>query len=248
MDDSGKAKTYSIRAVERVCDILDLLGAAPGPVPLADIVAVSGLPKSSTFRYLATLEARRYVDRPAPSAGFQLGSAVTALHSGRVEALARRILPMLEALRDEFDETANLGVLDGAQVAYLRIVESRRAVRLAARPNDRDDLHSTALGKVLLAAMPDDRARGLVVEPFVRKTDRTIADWTALAVELAVVREQGFAIDDCENEPDGRCVAVRLTGLDAAISVSGPESRMTPDVVAEVVRRIRELAADAARL
>lgn len=240
---TNDGSTYGIRAVDRVCDIIELLGSATEPVPLPEIAAVSKLPKSSTFRYLSALESRRFVERTEQPQGYRLGSALASLRAGHLDTLTARAMPVLEALRDEFEETANLGLLDGRQIAYLAILESRRSVRLAARPNDRDDLHSTALGKAILASFDDERAKQLVGDHFPKKTQFTVTDWPSLLVELDTVRKQGYAVDDQENEMDGRCLAVKIPGVDAAISVSGPASRMTPKVVKRAASVMRSLAA-----
>src|ERR671917_654994 len=72
---------YSIRAAERVCEILTLLGEHPEGVILIDVARRIGLPKSSAFRYLVTLEAKRFVQRDAATARFQLGPALTPLQA-----------------------------------------------------------------------------------------------------------------------------------------------------------------------
>lgn len=229
-----------IRSIERACDIVDLLGRARSPMSLPDISRESGIPKSSAFRILNTLESKRFVERVS-AAGYRLGSGILALSRGRAEDLVTRFDSVLVMLRDQFQETANLGFLDGAEVAYLRIVESLRGVRLAARPSDRDYLHCTALGKALLAPLSDAAALGLIGTSYIRRTDRTITDWEALRVELAKVRQQGYAVDDEENEHGGRCVAVHIPGTSAAISVSAPTDRLPRSDVPRVAARIAEL-------
>src|SRR5699024_5109119 len=134
---------YSIRAVQRVCDILDLIQEHPEGFSLTQVAKAASFPKSSAFRYLATLEERRYVQRDVLTGLFRIGSAFLPLQSQQLSVLADRARPNLERLRDRFEETLNLGMLDGNRVSYVEIVESRRSVRLAARPGDRDSLHCT---------------------------------------------------------------------------------------------------------
>src|SRR6188472_211643 len=102
---------YYIRAVQRVCDILDLLQDADG-VALPDVAGVTGLPKSSAFRYLVTLESRRYVERDPATGDYRIGLALLPLQGRQFDLLARRLRPALEELRDRFGETVNLGLLD----------------------------------------------------------------------------------------------------------------------------------------
>lgn len=230
--------SYGIRAVDRVCDILELLGTSAEAVSLPAVAAFCRLPKSSTFRYLSTLEARQFVERTSSPPAYRLGPKLATLRAGHLELLQQRMEPILELIREEFDETANLGILDGREVAYLKILESSRSVRLAARANDRDGLPRTALGKAILASMDEERAHSLVGDSFPSKTPATITTWVGLLPELERIRAQGYAIDNEENELGGRCVAVKVPGVDAAISLSGPEGRMTPEVVAAAAARM----------
>lgn len=237
---------YHIRSVERVCDILNLLGGAPEGVSLVAIADSTGLPKSSAFRYLATLESRRYVERDPVSGDYRLGMAIVPLQAREAERLVQRARPHLKRLRDELGETVNLGRLDGARVIYLDILESPQAMRLAARRGDYDYLHSTALGKAIAAGQPEKRVREILAsEGMPRFTDRTITDPGAFMRELERVRRRGFAVDDGENERDARCIAVRLPGLlDEAISVSAPGARLTKGDVSTVGARLSQVAAD----
>jgi IclR family transcriptional regulator, acetate operon repressor len=235
---------YSIRSVQRVCDILDLLQESPEGIVLQQVAEVTGLPKSSAFRYLVTLESRRYVER-ADENRFRLGLAFLPLQARQLDMLAQRARPHLERLRDEFEETINLGLLDGNRVIYLDIVESPRSVRLAARRGDRDKLHATALGKAIAAGLPAEQVqRILAAEGLPRLTPRTITDAKVYFAELDEVRERGYAVDDGENEPDGRCVAVPIRGIrmSAALSLSAPASRFPSDRVELVASALQEVA------
>lgn len=240
-------RRYNIRAVERTCDILDTLAAATTPVSLSDLSAACDLPKASLFRYLTVLEARRYVDRSAPDGEYRLGVAFANFQVDHFERLANTARPILTKLRDEFGETTNLGLLVGQKVTYLDIVESGHSVRLAARRNDRDDVHCTALGKAIVAAMPEAAVTDLIGVRYERHTAHTIVGWPALKQELTRVRDQGFAVDNEENEVGGRCVAVRIPGdLDAALSVSAVSARLALSEVPPVAKRLRLAAAEVA--
>jgi len=127
-------------------------------------------------------------------------------------------------------ETVNLGVLDGGDVVVINTVESPQAVRMALKVGNRRYLHSTALGKVLLSGMPDaqmvrlTRLRGMP-----RLTPNTIVSQKALLAEIHRVQAQGYALDNQENEIDGRCIAAAVRGPDdrvvGALGISGPVHR-----------------------
>jgi DNA-binding IclR family transcriptional regulator len=236
---------YSIRAVDRVLDVLDVLRARPRGASLAQVARAAGLPRSSAFRYLATLEARAYVERDGGEGVYRLGSAF-ARDGPWLRALSEAARPLLEALRDRFQETINIGVLEGSSVAYLEVLESPMAMRFAARPGDRDHVHSTSLGKALMAQLPDDDVRHILsAEGMVAVTPRTITDLDEYLRQLATVRRTGFALDYGENEEHGGCVAVAIAGagIPAAISLSAPTSRLSQPVIDEVASALRETAA-----
>jgi IclR family acetate operon transcriptional repressor len=236
---------YGIRAVERTCDLLDTLAAAGGPVSLTSLAQACGLPKTSAFRYLSTLVARSYVERVGDSNDFRLGVGVYSLQADHIERLGQIARPHLERLRDELGETANMGILVGREVAYVDIVESSHAVRLAARPMDRDALHCTALGKALLARMSNDKAAVLVGDRFCARTEHTLRTWASLRDDLERVRTQGYAVDDEENEIGGRCIAVSIPmeSPRLAISMSAVTPRLPMDRVPGVAARLSEVAA-----
>jgi IclR family acetate operon transcriptional repressor len=234
---------YSIRAVDRVLDVLDVLRRRPRGASLVEVARAAGLPRSSAFRYLATLEARGYVERDAAGGVYRLGSAFPA--HGRRLNLATAARPLLEELRDRFQETINLGVLDGNAVAYLDIVESPLAIRFAARPGDRNAIHSTALGKALATQLHDDDVRQiLAAEGMAPVTTATITNVEEYLRDLAGVRRRGFALDSGENEVGGGCVAVAVPGTEvpAAISLSAPAGRLSAERVEEVAAALRETA------
>lgn len=224
---------YSIRSVQRVCDILDLVQSNPDGLSLMDFAQATELPKSSVFRYLATLEQRGYVER-TESGDYRLG---LSLIGERIDTVARRLRPQLERLRDALGETVNLGLLDGDRVAYLEIVESLASIRNAPHQGEREVIHATALGKVLAAKMAPAEVEAILKrEGMAKLTANTISTVPDFMAELDRVREQGFAVDDEENEIGGRCVAVAVTGttLPLAVSLSAPTSRLPREDVARV--------------
>ena len=241
---TASSNTYPIRAVERVCDILDLLQRSREGVSLPDIVAVTSLPKSSAFRYLSALEGRRYVERDEQTALYRVGLAFQPRNTRQFEAFLGQASGLLRRLRDDTGETTNLGTLDGPMVVHSLVFESSQMMRLAARVGDRAPIHSTAMGKAMAAELPDERVLAILnaveMTPF---TVTTVTTPEAYMSELEVVREQGYAVDELENQADGRCVAVAPQGLPfpCAISVSAPARRLTRDKVPGVVKQLRRV-------
>jgi IclR family acetate operon transcriptional repressor len=247
---TDSSSVYSIRAVERVCDILDLLQRSREGVSLADVAAVTALPKSSAFRYLSALEARRYVERDDENALYRVGLSFQPHDTRQVEAFLAQAEGPLRRLRDDIGETTNLGTLDGPMVVHSLVFESNQMMRLAARVGDRAPIHSTALGKAMAAELPQARVVAMLeatdMTPF---TSVTITAPDAYMSELTDVRQQGYAIDELENQSDGRCVAVALQGLPfpCGISVSAPARRLTIDKVPAVVKQLRRVGLELVR-
>lgn len=247
----GGGDRYAVRAVVRVMDILDLLQHSPNGRSLLEVSEAAGLPRSSTYRYLSTLETRGYVQRDGASGPYRFGLAFLPSHGRHLEVLAARARPVMEELRDRLGETINLGVLDGNRVVYLEILESNKAVRLAARRGDRDPLHSTALGKAIASRIGRDEVVAiLAAEGMPKRTSKTITYEARYLSELDKIRAQGFALDLGENEEDGRCVAVPLANsrVLAAISLSAPAPRLEADlmegIAAELMSAARRIQAD----
>lgn len=244
------AAAYPIRSVDRVCDILDTLANSPDGVTLTEVAETTGLPKSSAFRYLSALESRHYVARGHDAATYRLGLAFRPQHTRGIARLAELARPALERLRDKLDETTNLGLLDGTNVVHSVVCESPQMMRLAARVGERGYVHATALGKAMAAGLPEDRVRSLIaVAGMPSFTDTTITDVDDLIAELDQIRQQGYAIDEEENQAGGRCVAVVIPdlGFPAAVSVSAPAARFESDEVPTVARALQRVAKDLSR-
>jgi IclR family acetate operon transcriptional repressor len=234
--------------VQRVCDIIDLVQERPQGLTLLEVAEATGLPKSSAFRYLSTLEERGYIER-AESGDYTVG---LSLRSERLDILTRRAQPYLSQLRDEIGETVNLGMLDRGHVVYLEIAESRRQPRNSPHAGDRCPIHSTALGKVLVAWRPQEFVLGLLKQlGMPATTSKTITTPNAFLSELASVRSHGYAVDDREDGPDGRCVAVPIHGtrLPLAMSISAPATRLSakdiPAIAAALTAAAQAFAATA---
>jgi IclR family acetate operon transcriptional repressor len=147
-------------------------------------------------------------------------------------------------------QTVNLGILDGTRVDYLEIVESRRGTRFAARRGDREPIHSTALGKAIASTLDPDHVQSiLAAEGMPRRTGRTITDVDQFVTAVKEAARDGYAVDDRENEDDGRCVAVPLTGMavPAAVSLSAPASRLTVEEAVAAASVLRCAAVEIAR-
>lgn len=213
---------------------------------LSQLSARTGVNKATTYRILTTLESRGYLSKDAVRRTYHPGPRLIALSCSVVSGLTvvQHARPIIERLHAEFGETVNLGVLSEGEVLYLDMLESRQGLRMAARVGARDPLHSTALGKALLAALAvDELDRVLDRYHWTRRTPRTITSRGALERELGAIRERGYAVDDGENEEGARCVGAAIRDQYgrpiAALSISAPAARLRDEAIVRIGNRLR---------
>ena len=234
-----------VQSLDRAFLLLELMADAGGEVAISRLAADSGLAVSTIHRLVRTLVARGYV-RQLPSRRYVLGPRLIHLGERSSRVLATWAEPHLSRLVDTIGETANMAMLDGDRVVYAAQVPSRHSMRMFTEVGRRVHLHCTGVGKVLLAQMPPETARRLIVQAGMpARTDRTVTDPDELIAQLPAIAEQGYALDDGEQEAGVRCVAVPVPGGAAAgaISVSGPAGRLGLDAVPRVVPVLQAAAA-----
>ena len=246
VETSRRPAVTGTQAVDRACALLSLVVRADEPLTFTEIGASSGLARSTTSRLLAALERTELVQRDAT--GAYVAGSLFALHAARHDPwqeLARIALPHLERLRDLTGETAHLGAAGVTGVRHVAQVDSTYLLGMRDWTQTQVPDHTSALGKVLLAA-----GRLPVVEPLERRTDATVTDRAALERELRVTRDRGYAVALDELEVGLGAVAAPVTGRDgqvfAALGVSGPTARLEarPDKVARLlVEQAHELSA-----
>lgn len=249
------APDYSIAVLDRALDVLEALAEAPAGAPLGvtEVARRVATTKSAAFRILSNLERRGYVSKDGVTAKYALGTRLAYLGERSLEAIDLRSAarPALEELHQRFDETVNLGVREESEVVYVDMVESGHGLRMAARVGARDLLHTTALGKAILAFLPARERDRLLRRRLPARTGRTITDPAVLRAELERVRERGVAEDLGENEPGARCLGAPILdhagGVIGAISVSSPASRLDDARAAEIGTAVAAAAAAVTR-
>jgi IclR family transcriptional regulator, KDG regulon repressor len=239
---------YRIAVVSRTFDLLEAIARSDRPLGVSELARTIGSTKSATFRILSTLEERGYVLRDRDQSRYQLGAGFVFLGQRALEDvdLRKEARPVLENLKDRFNETANLGVLVNDRVIYIDILESDHGLRMAAQIGAQDEIHSTSIGKAILAYLPPDRLERLLDRQLIRRTAKTITDPDRLRQELADIRKTGISRDCGENEEGASCFGAPVFDQQgdviAAISVSGPDSRINGEKADDVARAVRKAA------
>ena len=225
--------TTGTRAVDRAASLLVAVLDAREPVPFPELVLGTGLPKSTVSRLLSSLERSGLIARtadgdvaPGPAV---LSFATSHRPTERLRSLAR---PALESLGRATGETINLAVPTPSGVVQIDQVDPRFHLGAANWLDQEVPFHCSAVGKALLAAghpLPEGRLE--------RITDRTPTTRVDLDAHLARARAVGYAVADGELEQGLVAVAaaVIVDGRPvAALSVSGPEARLTDEQVRRV--------------
>jgi IclR family acetate operon transcriptional repressor len=218
--------------VVKAMSIVEILAAkAEVGVGLSELSALIGMPKSSTHRYMATLQSvglaeRNGVDR------FRLGTRVIELAGSFLanSDLRSESQATLDELADMTGETIHLAMPSGTGVVYIAKIESKHTLGMSSHIGARLPMHCTALGKAILAFSAPERLQAVLAEPPEARTAHTITSPEALRAELVTVHSQGFALDNEENEVGICCVGAPIIDYTgnaiAAISISGPRERM----------------------
>ena len=130
-------------------------------LPLTEISYHTGLPKTTAFRYLQTFCQAGFLSYDPHSDRYRTGVKlwVLAQSKGSHSALREAAIPAMRELRDRFNETINLAELDGREVVYLEMVESRRSLRMLAKIGSRDPAYRTAVGKAMLSTFEEEERR-----------------------------------------------------------------------------------------
>ena len=220
----------TVGATETSLRILETLKGLDG-AGVTEVANRLDLPKSTVHNHVSTLLRNEYVVKEGNT--YRVG--LQFLEFG--EYIRNRMpiydvaRPEVERLADETGELSNLLVEEHGKGVYLSRAEGNKAVRLDTYAGMRVHLHCTALGKAILAYLPEERVREILdAHGLPKRTDTTITDEEKLFDELEGIRERGYARDTEERVAGLRCVAAPIRNLNGdplgAISVSGPTSRM----------------------
>ena len=243
-----ESKSAPVGVVGKVLRILEALDASSNGLQLREISQQTRVNKSTAYRFVAHLEKEGYLFRDTVGA-YIVGPKLARLGAGvAFHATLRRIArPVLNALSSETKETVNLGIVDGHDVLYLDVIESPHPFRMASQPGMHRPLNCTALGKALLAFLPDEQREeiyhGLIFE---RVTPHTIPNLGRLKKDLARIAQSGYSVDDQEVELGARCVAAPVLDgnarVVAALSISGPTTRVSRERVPAFAQAIKKAA------
>jgi DNA-binding IclR family transcriptional regulator len=226
-----------VGVISKLLRILEAIQSVPAGLGLKGISDLTGIHKSTAHRFLKHLERENYLISTEDGAyllGPRLWQMTTHVnHRATLQAVAR---PILWDLWRSTRETVNLAVLDQGMVLYADVIESPHEFRLASRVGTLRPLHVTALGKALAAFLPAEQKKNILSTiTFQASTPKTIMNLVQFRQELEKIVRQGYAVDDEEAVTGARCVSAPVLEASgeavAAVSVSGPTTRISPNQV-----------------
>ncbi len=237
-------------AVERALAMLEAVAQDSGGLSNADISRKLKIPKSSASYILRTLEKQGYLNRNPETGRYRVGLKVLSLSRGALTGIDVRevALPIMRHLMKQTSLTCHLAILDGPMAVYIEKVEPEGFIKMDTWVGRRMPVHATSVGKALVAHIPRERLEKIVAERGMEKrTPKTITTVPRLLKDLEKVREQGYAVDDEENNIGARCVGAPVFNQGGTIEASLGLSGTINQVNAQTMPRILEALKDAAR-
>ena len=242
-------KKKIIGSVQRAVDILGLFNRQSQELGVTEISRALNLPKSTVAGLICTLEENDYLGQNDVTRKYRLGFKLAERAGVYLDQFDLRqvALPVLEALRDETNESVNMAIRDDKYVVYIARVFGNNILGMRSDIGKRELIHSTALGKAILAFTPMNELNILLADyVFTPVTPRTITDPQLFLQALEVTFTDGFAVDNQENELGGRCVAAPIFNFlgkpVAAISISVPVQRFPEEKIPEFGAMVKQAA------
>ena len=238
----------SVQSVDRALTILETL-ARSGEAGVTDLATALEVHKSTAFRLVATLESHGLVEQIDGRGKYRLGIGLLRLAGATTARLdvVQEARPISRKLAADTGETVNVAVLADRSALYLDQVAGSSALQSHNWVGQHIPLHATANGKVLLIDLDDER-QGEMLGRLQAFTDTTITTRDKLRKELALVREQGYAVAVDELEVGLAAIAAPIHNAHgdviASMSVSGPTFRHTEERIEQIIPPLVEAAAE----
>jgi DNA-binding IclR family transcriptional regulator len=236
MDTLTAPGTQSVPALERGLLILEYLAKSRNGVTLAHLTQKLQLPRSTSHAILLTFQRCGYVHREEETGRYRLGFRLHALANMALSGISLRghAAPHLYQLMRSIGLTVHLAILEEGEAILIDRIEPPGAPRLATWVGKRMGLHCTALGKALIAKLPESELADMIQRRgMIRYNENTIGSMKKLRIACDSVLRLGYAIDDEEEEIGVRCIGAPIVNsmgdVVAAISISGTKSQI-PDI------------------
>jgi DNA-binding IclR family transcriptional regulator len=236
-----------LSAIVKIFRLLEELGSRESSVPLNVLARASGIPKPTAHRVLRQMCNIGYVEREV-GGSYRLTSKIRYLSGPPAE---RQLLAagesILEELHRQLDETVNLAVLRNTDVVYLRVLETRQSLRRVVEANCVDPFYCTALGRAIVAHLPQDELNYLLAQKkdLEKLTTETVNDPIRLLEILDDVRRLGYAVERDETDIGVTCIGAPIFRNDrviGAVSLSAPSARLRGGLENKAISAVKQTA------
>lgn len=251
---SADRPTYRVQVLERAVDILQVLSEDSHELAAGEIAERLSLHKSTIHRLLTVLDQHRLIRRNGQTGRYALGLRLFEFGTRAVHGLRLRdqAQPHLDQLARETGETAHICVFDNGEMVSVAYAEGPRSLRMPATVGRRTPAYCSAVGKAILAFLPESAVDEVMARPLRPCTEKTLVTRGALLADLRQVRIRGYSVDNEEIEKGLRCVGAPVWNYSgevaAAVSVAGPAFRITrtrvPGMARSVMAMTQRLSAE----
>jgi IclR family KDG regulon transcriptional repressor len=247
----GSNQVQGAAAFSKFMTVLQTIADAPRGIDIAQLTKATPYPRGTVYRLVAALVAEGLVEQRRDDGTYRLGPRLIQLASKTWETSDLRTVArdFLISLRDATDEVVHLAVPSSSKMVYIDKIEGSNTVQMKTSIGGQVAVHSTSVGKAWLSGLSQERLAEVLAElPLKRHTENTFTDPDALRAELMKSRDQGYAEDNEENEPDIRCVGSPIFNRSGepvgAISISVPVYRIDPQRHAQIAALVVKTAKD----
>jgi DNA-binding IclR family transcriptional regulator len=227
-----------IKSLSRGLNVLEILAKEPNGLPLSTIARQASYSKASTHRLLSTLILKGFVEKNNSNGKYLASIKLFILSSALLQGTNFNsiIRSYMKPLSDKTGETIHFVQLVDGSAYYIEKVESTNNIRMFSVIGKRAPFHCTGVGKAILAYLPEEKLDEILNKIELTKyTENTITNFDDLRENLRIIRNRGYALDNCEHEENICCVAVPLFTnskiVIGAISISAVRYRAKLEIV-----------------
>ena len=237
-------RRQSVKSLFKMFAVLECFSSTEPELSVLQIARLTGLPRTTVHRLVDSLRIVGFLDQDGSWERYRLGLKLFELGNAALINLPlyRNAGPFIDTLAKLSGETVHLWVFDGTQMIFVERYDDRGRANNVVTTMEATSCHSTGVGKAALAFQPEAVINRIIdkgLKPFTRNT---IVDPGRLRQELGDIRARGYAIDNCEHEPDLRCVAAPISNsigrVFAAMSVSGNPRRIEDGRIPELANLV----------
>lgn len=235
--------------IDKILDTLEIVSRREKGIGIVELSNLSGLRLSTAHRIVSALVKRGYLSQPNKRGKYYPSneSMQFGVSTKIVMQLVDIAYSFLLELNSVTNEAVSLAILDKYEATIIEHFESNQGLRFTSHVGAKAPLHSTAVGKVLLAGMRDEE-----VEVFLKRkalpsrTENTITSVNRLEEELSAIKREGIALDDEEDEIGLKCIGAPIKdskgAIVASMAISGPSARLNGKKIRELKRLIATYA------